>query len=94
MKWETKYYVFVRLVFGCRSSSRIFDTLSRAICWIAHNNYGIQTIFHLLDDFLTVVKPDSCTGERTMAVLSLLFGRLHIPLAKHKCSGPTIFLEY
>ena len=91
MKWETKYYVFVRLVFGCRSSSRIFDTLSRAICWIAHNNYGIQTIFHLLDDFLTVVKPDSCTGERTMAVLSLLFGRLHIPLAKRKCSGPTIF---
>ena len=29
-----------------------------------------------------------------MAVLSLLFGRLHVPLAKHKCSGPTHCLEY
>ena len=51
VKWEKKYYVFVRLVFGCRSSPRIFDTLSQAICWIARNNYGVQTIFHLLDDF-------------------------------------------
>lgn len=32
VKWEAKYYVFVRLVLGCCSSPRIFDTLSRAIC--------------------------------------------------------------
>ena len=94
VRWKTKYYVFVRLVFGCRSSPRIFETLSQAVCWIALNNYGIQKIFHLLDDFLTVDKPDSCTGERTMAVLSLLFNRLCIPLAKHKCVGPTHCLEY
>lgn len=94
VKWSGKYYVFVRLVFGCRSSPRIFDSLSQAICWIAHNNYGVETIFHLLDDFLTVDKPDICIGERTMAVLSLLFGRLRIPLAKHKCVGPTVCLEY
>ena len=56
VRWKTKYYVFVRLVFGCRSSPRIFDILSQAVCWIALNNYGIQKIFHLLDDFLTVDK--------------------------------------
>ena len=95
VKWEKKFYVFVRLVFGCRSSPRIFDTLSQAICWIARNNYGVQTIFHLLDDFLSVDLPDACTGERTMAVLSLIFNRLHIPLAQpHKCIGPTVCLEY
>ena len=94
MKWEGKYYVFVRLVFGCRSSPCIFDTLSQAVCWIVCNNYGVQTIFHLLDDFLTVDLPDPCIGERTMVILSLVFNRLHIPLAQHKCMSPTSCLEY
>ena len=94
VKWENKYYVYVRLVFGCRSSPKIFDTLSQALCWIASNNYGIETIFHLLDDFLTVDKPDNCIGERTMALLTLIFGCLRIPLAQHKCTGPTVCLEY
>ena len=94
VKWIGLYYVFVRLVFGCRSSPRIFDTLSQAICWIACNKYGIQTMFHLLDDFLTVDKPDICSGERTRAVLSLLFNRLKVPLAANNCVGPTTCLEY
>lgn len=94
VRWNSSYYVFVRLVFGCRSSPKIFDTLSKAVCWIASHNYGIETIFHLLDDFLTVDKPDSVTGQRTMALLTLLFGRLCIPLSEQKCVGPTVCLEY
>ena len=94
VKWDGMYYVFVRLVFGCRSSPRVFDTLSQAVCWIACNKYGVQTMFHMLDDFLTVGKPVMCTGERTRAILSLIFKRLRIPLAPHKCIGPTTCLEY
>ena len=94
VKWNPQYYVFVRLTFGCRSSPRIFDTLSQAICWIACNIYGIQTIFHLLDDFLTIDGPDWCAGTRTMAIMSLLFARLRVPLATQKCIGPTCCLEY
>ena len=94
VKWRNQYYVYVRLVFGCRSSPKIFDNLSQAVCWIATANYGIDTIFHLLDDFLTVDPPDGCSGERTMSLLTLLFGRLNIPLALHKCIGPTVCLEY
>ena len=56
--------------------------------------YGIRTIFHLLDEFLTVDKPDLCAGERTMALLTLLYARLNVPLAKHKCSGPSYCSEY
>ena len=37
IKWEGKYYFYTRLVFGSRSSPKIFDSLSRAICWIASN---------------------------------------------------------
>ena len=93
VKWNHQYYVFVRLTFGCRSSPRIFDTLSQAICWIACNIYGIQTIFHQLDDFLTFDGPDWCAGTRTMAIMSL-FARLRVPLATQKSIGPTCCLEY
>ena len=73
VKWNCLYYVFVRLVFGCRFSLRIFDTLSQAICWIESTNYGVRTIFHLLDDFLIVDEPNECVGLCTKAVMSLFF---------------------
>ena len=94
VKWNRQYYVFVRLTFGCLSSPRIFDTLSQAICWIACNICSIQTIFFLLDDFPTIDGPDWCAGTRTMAIMSLLFARLRVPLATQKCIGPTCCLEY
>lgn len=93
LKWRNKYYHFVRLPFGCRSSPKIFDKLSLAICWIAQHNYNIQIIFHLLDDFLTVDAPHN-VGERTMALLCMIFHRLGIPLSAKKTVGPTTCLEY
>ena len=80
-------------MFGSRSSPKMFDWLSQAICWIAHHNYGIDFILHLLDDFLTVDSPN-VTADRTMAILSLIFNRLHIPIAPHKTVGPTVELQY
>jgi hypothetical protein len=59
----------------------------------AQNNYNISVIFHLLDDFLTINKPDEC-GERTMALLSLIFNKLNIPLSPKKTIGPVCELEY
>ncbi|CAC5368602.1 unnamed protein product [Mytilus coruscus] len=46
-----------QLSFGCRSSPKIFDTLSEAICWILQNNYGLRHVLHLLDDFLLINNP-------------------------------------
>ena len=51
IKWRKLYYYYVRLCFGSRSSPKMFDNLSVAICWIAKNNYNIPVILHLLDDF-------------------------------------------
>jgi len=93
IRWNSLYYFYHRLAFGCRSSPKIFDHLSIAICWIAQNNYGLAHIFHLLDDFLTVDPPDS-VGERTMALLCTLFQRLNVPLASHKTLGPATVIEY
>ena len=71
----------------------MFDTLSMAICWLSENNYEISIIFHLLDDFLTVQQSNT-SGHKTMALLTMIFDRLNIPISKKKTIGPTTCLEY
>ena len=94
IKWEEKYYFYTRLVFGSRSSPKIFDTLSRAICWIAINVFHEKNILHLLDDFLTT-DPSDFMADRTMALVLMLFKTLNIPIASHKTEGtPTTCLAY
>ena len=93
VKWNSQYYFYVRLTFGCRSSPVIFDTLSKAICYIAKHNYKVNNILHLLDDFLTI-DPPHADGERSMALMMMIFKRLNIPIAMHKTVGPVTCLEY
>ncbi|VDI39408.1 Hypothetical predicted protein [Mytilus galloprovincialis] len=93
IKWRTNYYFYTKLAFGCRSSPRIFDNLSQAVCWIAKNNFGIEFILHLLDDFITFEHPHKC-GQRNMDLLYYIFDTLKILMAKHKTSGPDTVIEY
>ena len=93
IKWNNQYYFFTRLVFGSRSSPKIFDTLSQAVCWIAEKEFKINSIIHLLDDFLTV-DPPNYLAERTMSLITHIFASLGIPLSKKKTVGPTKCLEY
>ena len=48
-------------------------------------------MLHLLDDFLTIY-PANATAERTIALLTLVFNRLRVPIALHKTVGPTVQL--
>jgi hypothetical protein len=80
-------------VFGCRSSPKIFDWLSQAVCWILTNNYGVKNVLHLLDDFLTIDPPGD-EGIRTMAILTLVFKKLGVPISAKKTVGPCTELEY
>jgi hypothetical protein len=93
IQWLNKCYFYHRLVFGSRSSPKLFDMLSTAICWIAENNYHIEAIFHLLDDFLSIDRPDY-DADRTMALLTMIFNKLRVPLSPSKTVGPTQVLEY
>ena len=87
------FYFYTRLVFGSRSSPKIFDTLSEAICWIAQNNYDVENLLHLLDDFLVIVDPkdDATAAKETFLGI---FHKLQVPLALHKTEGPSTALEY
>lgn len=93
IKWNSLYYFYTRLVFGSRSSPKIFDALSQALVWIAHKVYGIEYILHLLDDFLTIAPPNA-EPMRNMALLTHIFNKLNIPLSTHKSLGPAQELEY
>ncbi len=93
VEWQNKMYFATRLVFGSRSSPKIFDYLAQAIEWIAIHNYGIKHVLHLLDDFLTIDPPDS-EPNRTMALMSHIFNILCVPVASHKTIGPVTQLEY
>ncbi|CAG2224001.1 unnamed protein product [Mytilus edulis] len=75
------------------SSPKIFDTLSQAICWIAQNNYNIEHILHLLDDFLVIV-PEQDNAQQTMNTFLDIFKSLGVPLSFKKTEGPCHKLEY
>nr|DAA01994.1 TPA_exp: polyprotein [Danio rerio] len=93
INWRSKFYFAVRLTFGCRSSPKIFDMLSEAICWILSNNYGIAHILHLLDDFL-IISPPSNPATEHLTITKTVFDNLGIPLAEEKTSGPGTSLEF
>ena len=93
IQWQQKFYFYTRLVFGSRSSPKIFDNLSRAICWITQNKQSIPDVLHLLDDFLVIVDPQDDADSIKDNFLGI-FHQLQVPIAPHKTEGPSTHLEY
>ena len=80
-------------MFGSRSSPKLFDNVSKAICWILKKNYNIEKVLHLVDDFLTIDRP-TFLADRTMAILTMVFNKLGLPLSVKETAGPSKVLEY
>ncbi len=93
IRWNENFNFSVRLTFGCRSSPKIFDMLSEAICWILSNNYDIPYLVHLLDDFLIISPPDSIPAAHLLTTQKV-FSELGIPLALDKTAGPSTSIEF
>ena len=93
IQWNQQFYFFNRLVFGSRSSPKIFDNFSSALCWIAENNYHIENILHLLDGFLVIVPKDK-DAEAIKNKFWNIFHLLGVPLSEKKTEGPSHVLEY
>ncbi len=91
--WQENLYFSVRLTFGCRSSPKIFDMLSEAICWILSNNYDVPYLVHLLDDFLIISPPDSIPAAH-LSTTQTFFSELGIPLTQDKTAGPSTSIEF
>ncbi|XP_044217636.1 uncharacterized protein LOC122989025 [Thunnus albacares] len=93
VSWKGAYYFAVRLTFGCKSSPKIFDSLSEALCWILSNNYKLPYVIHLLEDFLTVTPPSSPPSYGLTTMISA-FTDLGVPLSPEKTEGPSTSLEF
>lgn len=91
--WKGAYYFAVRLTFGCKSSPKIFDSLSEALCWILINNHKLPYVLHLLDDFL-VITPPSTPPHSGLSTLVQVFSELGVPLSKEKTLGPCTSIEF
>ncbi len=92
VQWAGKFYFAVRLTFGFKSSPKIFDMLSEAICWILSNNYAIPHLIHLLDDFLIISPPEAIPAP--ISSQSKIFSELGIPIAQEKTLGPATSIEF
>lgn len=88
MKVGNSYLVDTVLPMGCGSSCAVFQTLTRAICWMAEREMPGLQIFGYLDDFLLCSK-DFQSAERHLSAFKDLCVQLGVPLAGDKTEGPS-----
>lgn len=89
VSWKGVYYFAVRLTSSCKSSPKIFDSLSEALCWILINNHKLPYVLLYLDDFLIITPPHS-----GLSTLIKVFSELGVPLSKEKTIGPCTYIEF
>ncbi len=90
LRWNGKFYFSVRLTFGCKSSPKIFDMLSEAVCWILSNNYAIPHLIHLLYDFFNNLA-SRCHSSSAHPFSSKKNFRARYPHCPGKNYGPCYF---
>jgi hypothetical protein len=93
LQWKQKFYFFVRLCFGSRSSPKIFTMLSEAIHYIASQNYGMEHLLYLLDDFLSIDPPTE-VSHKSLTLFRTVFGNLNVPMHPTKTVGPDTSLIF
>jgi hypothetical protein len=93
IKWQDKFFYDKCLPMGCRSSCRIFETLSNALQWMSNTRLGIKSMSHILDDFLIGEKEKSACQYSLNKFLALC-SNLGIPTAPEKTTQPTKVLSF
>ena len=49
--WQQQYYADLYFPFRLRLAPFLFNQLSDALEWVSKNNFGLQHVLHILDDF-------------------------------------------
>ena len=93
MEWGGALYIDPMLPFGLRSAPKIFNAIADGLEWYLRS-LGVRHIFHYLDDFLIVGPPASPECAEGLALLNQACSALGVPIAGHKCEGPTTCLTF
>ena len=91
MQWKGELYLDKVLPFGLRSAPILFTAVADTIEWIIRQR-GVQDIFHYVDDFIIVGKPDSDQCALALATTLEIFSDLGVPAEPDKCEGPATTL--
>lgn len=93
MQIDGSYYMDTTLPMGCSTSCAIFQSITRALCWMARQRMPGIAIFGYLDDFL-IVSNSKDAADQHMTGFCELCHCLGIPLADEKTVGPTTRLTF
>ena len=91
--WKGQVYIDPMLPFCLRSASKLFNAVADAIEWHLKQR-RIQHVFHYLDDFIVVARPASPNCREAIGILNEPCAYLGVPIADHKCDGPTTCLTF
>ena len=91
--WKGKIYVDGALPFGLRSAPKIFSAVADALEFVV-KQLGVHWLWHYLDDFITIGRPDSPECAANLDIIISTFHLLNIPLALHKIEGPAPILTF
>ena len=94
MQWNGFFYFDKVLPFGLRNALHIFNQLSDAIEWIMSNNYSVDNILHILDDFFIAEAPPRRHCMTSLCKLLCLLADLNIPVAPRKTFPASTTLEF
>ena len=93
MEWKGAIYVDTCLPFGLRSAPKLFNIMADLLEWILLHQ-GVSSVFHYLDDYLTMGPPDTQVCHQNLRMLIEVCAMLGIPLALNKVEGPSSTLEF
>ena len=93
MKWRDQVFVDKVLPFGLRSAPLIFTALADCLQWIMQRR-GASPLFHYLDDFLTVGRPQSDQCASNMQIMKQACSDTGTPIEPDKCEGPATVMGF
>ena len=93
MLWQNRLYIDASLPFGLRSAPKLFNAIADTLEWIARH-LGVEFLWHYLDDFITIGRPDSEECHLYLQALCEVCRRLGVPLASEKVESPSTCLSF
>ena len=93
MLWQDRLYIDASLPFGLRSAPKLFNAITDAWEWIARH-LGVEFLWHYLDDFITIGRPESEECHLHLQALCEVCRRLGVSLASEKVEGPSTCLSF
>ncbi|MCP4261719.1 MAG: hypothetical protein GY774_30085, partial [Planctomycetes bacterium] len=91
--WDTLFYFGKSLPMGSGVSCKQFERFSVAIQWVLTTKLGVETMSHILDDFIFFGPPNSNKCSRYLCTFLEFARSIGLPIAEHKTVQPSTRVE-